>query len=157
MWAGQKMSDAAAGSLVESGGSNFNSIALFGPSAAASPNYLLRSKADGQIDLTTASVYAAPARHIIRGEAAITAGVEDILKIYINGIEVASSNGNQGTGAYVENDYHFYARAGTSLFANIREYAPPLIIFMQTADPGPSVAQIKRLQRKFAKAIGVTL
>jgi hypothetical protein len=68
-----------------------------------------------------------------------------------------SQTNDVGIGSFTEQDTFFGSRTGTILFANYREYAPPLIIFMQTADPGPSIAQIKRMQRKFAKAIGVTL
>lgn len=156
MWAGQKMTNATIGVIFEhsiSSSATAGAIAVFGPGADATSRYLWRSSGSASATATL-NGFPAPDRHVFLGQSSI---LVDSVTSAINGIADAFSTADQGTGTYTEQDTYFASRGGTTLFANMREYAPPLIIFMQTADPGLSVAQLKRLQRKYAKAVGVTL
>jgi hypothetical protein len=99
-----------------------------------------------------APLYPAPHRACIVGHGDVT---NDVSRLTVNGLETTNT-ADQGTGAYLEHDVFFGARGGTSLFANIREYAPPTILFLQSAD-SLSAAHLSKLQRGYAKAVGVTL
>jgi hypothetical protein len=150
----QKMSDAAAGCIfeaTESNASSLGSVAMFAPNVVAS-NYMIRSRATGQSDLVVSGL-SAPARHIVRGYSQNNPGTVDELTLHINGVLAGSSPTNQGDGPYLEREYFIGARAGTLLFANIREYSPPLLIFMQPADPGLSASQIARIENQMNRSI----
>lgn len=153
-WAGQKMSDAAIGTILESSAtsaSNAGTLALVAPDVAAATTYLSRSKGTIAADALATGV-AAPSRHVVSTVGDIT---NDVSSITVNGTTVTSAT-DQGTGAYTEQDAFFGATAGTSQFANIREYAPPTILFLQPAD-SLSASHLSKLQRGYAKAVGVTL
>jgi hypothetical protein len=154
----QKMTDIAVATLMEgtnSSAGNTGTFAIFAPLISGTARLTFRSRGTAiQSDISTASNAPAPARLVVT---AIGNIFNDISSISINGGAFLINTADQGEGSYRAQSVFFGARAGTSLFMNYREYAPQLIIFCQTADPGPSAAQIKRLQRKFAKAIGVTL
>jgi hypothetical protein len=153
-WAGQKMSDAAIGTLLESSAtsaSNDGTLALVAPDAAAATTYLSRSKGTIAADALATGV-AAPSRHVVSTVGDIT---NDVSSITVNSTTVTSAT-DQGTGAYLEYDVFFGARAGTSQFANIREYAPPTILFLQPTD-SLSASHLAKLQNGYAKAVGVTL
>lgn len=156
MWAGQKMSDAAAGVVFESSDTSATTAgtaALFAPSAASAV-YGFRSRGSGNSIATTGTTFAAPRRDAIRAVSDIAA---DANTLYVNGAQAASAVTDQGTGAFTSQRVYFGARAGTSLFANIREFAPPMLLFMQSSDPGLSAREIALLDKRFAKAAGVTL
>jgi hypothetical protein len=154
----QKMSDSSIFCVLEHSVNwpSVGAFALFAPGVSNSPGFGLRSSGQSGPGATVNSGGSRPApiRAVVRGSAS---NASDYCRLFINGEMTNESLDDQGTGTYTEQDTYFGARAGTTLFANYREYAPPLIIFMQPSDPGLSAAQIKRLQRKFAKAIGVTL
>jgi hypothetical protein len=154
----QKMTDIAVATLMEgtsSSAGNTGTFAIFAPLSSGTARLTFRSRGTAfQSDISTASNAPAPARLVVT---AIGDIFNDISSISINGGAFLVNTADQGEGSYRAQSVFFGARGGTSLFMNYREYAPPLIIFCQTDDPGPSVSQIKRLQRKFAKAIGVTL
>jgi hypothetical protein len=154
MTAMQKMSDAVLGVILESSiasaASEHGTIAVFAPHTNTTPTAMFRSRGSLPRDALVSNI-PAPGRLVITGQGDINA---DRVTLVVNNSSTTLTD-DQGTGAFLEYDVFFGARAGTTLFANYREYVPPLIIFCQTDDPGPSVAQIKRLQRKFAKAIGV--
>lgn len=153
-WAGQKMSDAAIGTLLESSAtsaSNAGTLALVAPDAAAATTYLSRSKGTIAADALATGV-AAQSRHVVSTVGDIT---NDVSSITVNGTTVTSTL-DQGTGTYLKYDVFFGARGGTSLFANIREYAPPTILFLQPTD-SLSASHITKLKNGYAKAVGVTL
>jgi hypothetical protein len=152
----QKMSETPGGVVfeaTESGASSPASIALFAPSGT--PNtYLIRSRGTAQSDLTVLG-FTAPARHVLRCYAQINPGLEDVLTLHVNGAVAGSSTVDQGGGSFAERDYFIGARIspGLTLPLNSREYSPPLLIFMQTADPGLSASQIARIEREMNKSI----
>ena len=159
-WAGQKMSDAVNyGTLLETSGgwaTTNGNLVLYGPGAAATDPYRFGSRGTGsaaQTSLNTAA-YPAPNRAIVMGVADINA---DTLALNLNGVQVATSALDQGTGQYTTQDVWMGGRSGSSLFANTRTFAPPMLMFMQPADPGLSASQLTAIQRRFAKAAGVTI
>jgi hypothetical protein len=153
-WAGQKMSDAAGAPIIEYGSNSANAngaFAMFGPLTSGVGNVAFRSR--GSAPATVAAItYAAPDRLNLAGVAEIA---NDVCRITVNGTTTTDST-DQGTGAYLEYDVFFASRVGTALFANIREYAPPTILFLQPAD-SLSASHLNKLQRGYAKAVGVTL
>lgn len=155
-WAGQKMSDAAAAIVVEHGnaGAINGSMYLAAPALAGQPQYGVASRGTtGVIVQDTDGVNAAPSRSVVVTDTGIP---NDIAGITVNSRARVNNTGDQGTGTYTEQDVFFGARTGTSVFANIREYAPPTILFLQPAD-SLSASHLAKLQRAYAKAVGVTL
>lgn len=156
MWAGQKLSDAAIGVVVESSsdsGATNGTMALFAPNTAAQPRYMLRSRGTATAEAQD-STHPAPGRDVIRAQAGIATDVADL---YVDGALAATSAADQGTGAYTEQDVFFWSRAGTSLFANVYASTMPLLMYMQSGDPGPTQAEIAQLGKVYGKAGGVTL
>jgi len=155
-WSGQKMSDGPQpGIILESSAatdSNNGTIFLTAPRTGTVPGYGYRSKGTVIADATVITGHAAPRRGVLAGASNIT---DDICSITVNGTTTTTAT-DQGTGTYTEQDVFFGARAGTSLFANIREYAPPTILFLQPAD-SLSASALNQLQHGYAKAVGVTL
>lgn len=153
-WAGQKMSDAAEGVLVELGASILSNNGVFvlrGPHTAGLPDFAFYSKGTSSRGARNNSLLAT-IRVTAVGHGDITGGV---CSLTANGT-TTTYIADQGTGTYTEQDVFFGARGGGSLFANIREYAPPLILFLQPAD-SLSASHLSKLQRGYAKAVGVTL
>lgn len=155
-WAGQKMSDAATGVAVESS-SNSDSVdgamRITAPAGTVNTTaYQFRSKGSTGSSGVNSELHPAPHRAAVIGHGDIT---NDISRITVNGT-VTTYPGDQGTGTYTEQDVFFGARAGTKFFANIREYAPPLILYLQPTD-SLSPSHLAKLQKGYAKAVGVTL
>ena len=152
-WAGQSIGDVAANMLVEmntNAGFVSGTIRLTTANPANTVEFISRGTVTAQA--ITPATHPVPKRTILLGRGDIA---NDICSITVNGTTVTSTN-DQGTGAYTEQDVFFGARAGTSIFANIREYAPPTILFMQPAD-SLSASHRAKLQKGYAKAVGVTL
>jgi hypothetical protein len=154
-WAGQKMSDAATGMCIETGtvvSITNGSLAVRAP-ANVGANYYSESRGTLlSTAITPGSQYPAPHRALLSLRTDIGA---DIHVLRVNGQQVASSTADQGTGTYLTYDLFEGARAGTSLFANTRSYTPPMLMFIQPADPGPTDSEIARLEAKFKRAAGV--
>ncbi|MDX9700573.1 MAG: hypothetical protein RBT55_13435 [Rhodocyclaceae bacterium] len=155
-WAGQKMSDAALGVILEVGqtsgaGQTNGALTIWGPITAGVPDVAFRSKGT-VLSTSSAGGVPAPMRIGIVGVGDIT---NDICDLVVNGTTTSSAS-DQGTGTYLESNVYFGSRAGTSLFANIREYAPPTILFLQPTD-SLSANHLAKLQKGYAKAVGVTL
>jgi hypothetical protein len=151
-WAGQKMSDAAVGIIFEHGPTS----AVAGTTYLAAPqsvaaNYGIGTGGSTRV-ASTNSGHTAPHKAATVSECDIA---NDVARLTVNGATTTNSS-DQGTGTYLEYDVFFGAREGTSLFANIREYAPPTILFLQPTD-SLSATHIMRLRKAYAKAVGVTL
>jgi hypothetical protein len=154
-WAGQKMSDAAGAPIFEqsiNAAGNDGCIALYGPKDSGVANVGLRSKGSTAALDAVATGISSPARISASGETNIPG---DTCQLTINGV-TTTNTANQGFGTYTEQDVFFASRAGTTLFANIREYAPPTILFLQPTD-SLSATHITKLQKGYAKAVGVKL
>jgi hypothetical protein len=148
----QKINDSAPGMLLESSvatDTNNGTFFLMAQRDGGQPNAGFRSKGTTQSDSRGVGI-PAPARALIRGRGDIAA---DVSAIHINGALAGSSSADQGTGPYTEQTVFIGAREGVTLFANLREYSPPLLIFMQPADPGLSASQIARIEREINKSI----
>jgi hypothetical protein len=153
-WAGQKMSESAAAVAFETSptsSGNLGVLALFTPANNGVGNIAHRS-GGSQLGSVPAALSAAPARVAVRTQSDIT---NDVNQLRINGSLAASATADQGTGTYLTHDLFEGARAGTSLFANVRTYTPPMVMFIQPADPGPTASEIARLEAKYLRAAGV--
>jgi hypothetical protein len=151
----QKMNDSATGMVLElsaTADSNPGTFRISVPASGGTQQIAARSA--GTVAQTRAFVgepsLAGPARTHLSLYADIAA---PLLSLVANGL-VRETPADQGTGAYLENDLYFGARAGTSLFVNTITFAPETIIF---ALPGDTIspAHIARLQAGYAKAAGV--
>jgi hypothetical protein len=156
-WAGQKMSDAATGIAFETSPDgttgNPGAVALAAPSLAGANSYRATSRGAGGLSTAGTGVFApAPGRHVARTQSDIP---NDVNQLYINGTLAESSTTDQGTGPYLTYDLFEGARNGTSLFSNTRTYTPPMLMFIQPADPGPTDSEIARLEAKYLRAAGV--
>jgi hypothetical protein len=154
MTAVQKMTDTVSGMAVETGpDSGINNgvfrLAVPASSGANSIGFVSRGTLSASADLPS-SVYLSPSRLVVRAVSDIAG---DSAQLHVNGVLGSSSTADQGTGAYLQNDIFVGSRAGTSLFVNLREYSPPLILFMQPDDPGVSDADIARIEREMNKSI----
>lgn len=110
-----KTNDAAAQVLVETtatSATTAGSLAITAPGTTATPNYLGRSFGTVRADATTLSNYPAPANGVIHLVADIA---NDVCKLNLNDVEVASSIGDQGAGSYANDTLYIGARAGTTL------------------------------------------
>jgi hypothetical protein len=110
-----KVSDAAQGMIYETSitatttdGSMFISNS---PSATAA--YSSRSRGTATATATSASAYAAPQLACLR---AVTDISSDTITLYSNGVSIATSATDQGTGNYGNHALYIGARAGTSLW-----------------------------------------
>jgi hypothetical protein len=119
----RKLSDAAAGLIVElstSSTSNNGVFAVFAPAGSpVSDSYAFRSKGTVQRDVVTGLTFSAPITNVLTGIGDISG---DSATLRINGSQVASSTADQGTGNYGNYPLYLFSRAGTSLFFNGRFY-----------------------------------
>jgi hypothetical protein len=154
-WAGQKMSDAATAIAFETSNQSSatnGALSIFGPGTVG-PTYSSGSRGTfARFAEVVNAAYGAPSRHVVKTQTSIT---NDVNQLYINGTLAASNSDDQGTGTYLTYDLFEGARAGTSLFANTRTYTPPMLMFIQPADPGPTASEIARLEAKYLRAAGV--
>jgi hypothetical protein len=154
-WAGQKMSDAATGVLFETSvnaTTNNGAVLHFqnGASSLTGFGALSRGTASGSANVNARP---APNRYVSTTKTSVSA---PLVSLSLNGVlEAVNTASSQGTGTYLTYDLFEGARAGTSLFANTRTYTPPMLMFIQPADPGPTDSEIARLENKFKRAAGV--
>lgn len=121
--AARKSSDAAAASLVElssnSTGANPGVFDIFAPAAAsASYRALSRGTTIWTATYTNAAV-AAPITNVLTNIADISA---DSVVLRVDGVQVASNSGDQGTGNYGNYPLYIGGRGGATLFFNGRIY-----------------------------------
>lgn len=148
-WAGQRMATGF-GVIAESSAIADSTPGTFNLSSDA-VGWAFRST--GSASALTQVAASLPDRAVLLAEGAPAA---DLCRLSVNGVAYTSAT-DQGSGAYTAQTVHLGARNSTSNAANIRTFAPPMLMFMQPADPGLSAGQIATIQKRFAKAVGVTL
>lgn len=150
----RKLSDTAIGSLIElsaTTAANNGSLQLATPGAGASANYTLTSKGTVAVasSYTDASI-AAPVTKVITGLADISG---DAATLRVNGIQVAQSTTDQGTGNFLAYPAYIYGRGGTSLPFNGLDFGHAVRF-----GPNLDAATIARVESLIARNTpGVTL
>lgn len=108
----RKLSDATRGLLAEfSATPSLNSFTLFAPNSLAS-EYAWTSRGTIPSLVTSATTYPAPISNVITGLGDISG---DTATLRVNGVQVAQSTADQGTGNYLAYPAYLYARGGTTL------------------------------------------
>jgi hypothetical protein len=140
-----KNSDAAAGVVYEVSTNSATSGAsgLFAPSSAVA-NYGFRSSGSAA-SLATATTYTAPITNVVSGQGDISS---DTCLLRVNGVQVATSATDQGTGNRANQPLYIGARAGGTLPFNGRIYG--FII------RGKATADMLPTERYLAGRAGVT-
>jgi|GEM_PF-1873467 hypothetical protein len=113
----RKLSDAAAGILIESSTISETSNGAFGIAAPGSSTKFIAISRGTIIRTagTTSAAYNAPTTRVVSAFSDISG---DRVALHIDGTQVAQSTESQGTGNYLAYPIYFGARAGTSLFYN---------------------------------------
>ena len=114
----QKLSDASAGAVTEfseNSGPNNGTFALFAPSDIASAVYGFRSNGTAPQLTISNTVFAAPITSVLTGVGNIS---EDVVSLRGNGVSIASSSADQGTGNFGNYTLYVGSRAGTSRWFN---------------------------------------
>jgi hypothetical protein len=115
----RKLSDAAFMSIAETS-ADLSPAGIFSL-AAPSNQYRFGSKGNlGQANATTSSVYGSPVTNVIAGIGDIST---DVSILRIDGVQVATSATDQGTGNYLAHPTFIGARGGTSFYFNGEIYA----------------------------------
>ena len=146
----RKSSDAALGVLLElsSSYSNNGVFTINAPSGAGLSTYAWGSRGTGSAFFVTPSSYAAPVSNVLSGLGDISG---DVSLLRANGVQVASSASDQGTGNFGNYALNIGARGQTSLFFNGLFYG--LIIPGKLA----SAAEIASTEAYMAGKTGVVL
>lgn len=158
MWAGQKLSETISGMVVEASvnvDTNPGTVRLTVPASSGGQELGALSKGTfhSAVSFTGVTALDTPARLWVQYQSSIS---QDISKVEANGFSSQDLVTDQGTGTYLPYDYYFGARAGTSLYMNVEEFAPPLLMFLQPNDSIP-LAYLNRLKEGYARAAGVPL
>jgi len=115
----RKLSDAARGVLMEMGISSFGAVQLNAPVAASDTINFSSTGSTGTAN-ATATGYTAPVSAVITGSGDILA---DISQLRVNGVQVATSSTDQGSGNYGNHILYIGRRGGTTLPFNGRIYS----------------------------------
>jgi len=121
----RKLSDAATQFIAETSASasaNNGAFGLAGP-VAFGLDYKYAYNSRGTVNSgvsTTSTLYAAPISSVLSGLSDIS---NDVATLRINGIQIASSSSDQGTGNYGTYPLYIGARESTSFFLNGRLYS----------------------------------
>jgi len=119
----RKLSDAEIAAVFElsaTTGTNNGTFAIFAPYVAAEPGYAFRSRGTAQGNAEIASGYSAPVTTVLSGLGDVS-GDQSVLRA--NGIQVATSDTDQGTGNYGNYPLYIGSRAGTSFRFNGHLYS----------------------------------
>jgi hypothetical protein len=150
----QKLTEAATNMVIEHSPQNDNNAGTFrlvAPSTNGSVQASFKMRG-ALLPTTDGSIVSAelrsPARMVLSGFGSTLAPRQELR---VNGAFADDSVESVSGGAFTEQDTFFGSRAGTSLYANQREFGPPTIIFMQTDDPGLSPLQVGQLDNWYAK------
>jgi hypothetical protein len=108
----QKVSDDARGMFLEFGTGGAPNFQINVPSANGEPNYSVGSGGSTVVFAAAANSYPAPGNAVLTLAANITA---DTLILRRNGIQIATSSDDQGTGDYGTYPLFFFRRGGTTL------------------------------------------
>ena len=150
----RKLSDATTGVVCElSDRSEFNrkSFVLFAPSANGTNHYNFRSFGTlpvASIGTAVTTSYPAPNSAVLTAKGSISS---DICTLTINSTVKVEADDDQGTGNYGNYPLYIGRRGGTSLPFNGQIYA--LLVIGKLLDD----ATTQRIEKEFAKYIGVTL
>jgi len=128
-----KQSDAAFAALVElssSSGGNNGAFGILMPQSAT-PGAQFRSRGTANADAAVSSGYPAPITLVAGGLGDISA---DSSLLRLNGVQVASSTNDQGTGNYGNYPLYLFARNGSSAFFQGRLYSLIVRNKLPTAD-----------------------
>lgn len=145
----RKISDAAFGMVAELSTDATNNGMFFllnGLTSAPGPNWSFLSRGTASAAAESAASYTSPITNILTGVSDIGG---DAATLRINGAQVATNAGDQGTGNFGNHALYIGARAGTSLFLNGRLYG--LIVRGATSTAG----QIADAERYMARLTGV--
>lgn len=146
----RKLSDAAAGTVVESSvstASNNGSFGLFAP-VLTSGEYQYNSR--GTVVASPRSgVVAAPITNVLTGLGDISS---DLATLRVNGTQAAQSTADQGTGNYLAYPLYIGRRGGATLPFNGRLYG-----LITRFGPNLTADQISQTERWLAQRTGVTL
>ena len=121
VWQGvRKLSDAAAAILIELSASTTSNTGVFAIQAPTGSNDRYGFNSKGTALATTFAIgYTSPTTNVLTGIGDISG---DIATLRINGAQVATNTGDQGTGNYGNHPAYFYARGGASTFFNGNDY-----------------------------------
>lgn len=109
----RKLSDAARGIVVELGPDGpTNRFIMQGPIANGSATYGFSSLGTLFAAANSPTIYAAPTTNVLTGIGDISG---DLAALQVDGVQVAQSTGDQGTGNFGNYPLYFYRRGGTSL------------------------------------------
>jgi hypothetical protein len=152
VWQGvRKLSDAAAAVLMELSSVSTTSNGSFAVLAPGNPTtnlYTWRAGGTARGDVNATSIFTAPTTNVLTGISDISG---DALTLRINGVQVATSSVDQGTGNYGNYPAFFYARAGNSFGFNGNDYGSIARGAASTA------AQIANGEKYIATKTAVTL
>jgi len=149
----RKLSDASLGILAEfsaSADSNNGSFYVSSPLNGSGSFYSFISRGTTPIGAVTTDVaFAAPITNVLTGFGDISG---DLVTLRADGVQVAQSTSNQGTGNYLAYPLYIGMRAGSSLPFNGHLYG-------LTVRFGPNLeaSQIDKMEAYMAKKTGVTL
>jgi hypothetical protein len=118
----RKLSDAVVGVFAETSTDSFannGTLAIFAPSASNGRDYFFRSKGTVPADVS-AVTFTAPITNVITGIGDIAG---DVNTVRVNGLQVGTSAGNQGTGNYLAYPFYIGRRGGTTFPLNGRIYS----------------------------------
>lgn len=147
----RKLSDAATGCLVELSSASYNSVgsfSIFAPSYPGGKEFFARSSGTLFNSLVSTNlIFSAPISAVLTVRSEIS---KDNLSLKANK-SIYTGVQDQGTGNYSNYPFYIGRRGGTSLPFNGQIYA--LLVIGKLLDD----ATIQRIEKEFAKYIGVTL
>ena len=148
----RKLSDAATGVLLEYSptvDASNGSLIIAAPGFGGSQRYNFRSRGTSVANANVTTGFAAPTSNGLTGLGHISG---NLATLRIDGVQVAQSTDNQGTGNYLAYPVFIGSRAGSTLFFNGHIYS--LIVRF---GPNLDTPTIERTERYVAKRTGVQL
>ena len=134
----RKLSDALVTNLAElssTAGTNAGVFRFSAPGGTpGAANYSFGSRGSATITTAVALTYTAPITNVVTGLGDISG---DTATIRVNGVQVAQSTTDQGTGNYLAYPLYIGSRAGTSVFFNGRLYS--MIVRFGSNLPSPQI------------------
>jgi uncharacterized membrane protein len=146
----RKLSDAAAGVVLElssSSGTGFGKFGMFAPSDVAA-NYMFRSAGTSNVT-NTVTTFAAPITNIVTGIADIGA---DVNIVRVNGTQAGSVSTDQGTGNYANDILYLFRRGGTTLPFNGNLYA---LIVAGGSYPLSTIQRVERILSRITPTVNL--
>jgi hypothetical protein len=145
----RKGSDASIAAAVELGGGDAQAFSAFAPRSTANKGFAFRSRGDAAgASVASSGSLPAPVATVLAGEADISA---DVVRLRIDGTQVASSPDDQGAGNYSNDVLNIGARNASSLFFNGRIYR--LLVIGRTL----TTTERNAAERWAAQPAGITI